>query len=47
MTELTEKQQTLPGELLNDFKGHTKDLLGQHGLIKQIIRRALESALEG
>lgn len=47
MTNLTEKQQALLDELLKDFKGDAKDLLGQHGLIKQITKRALESALEG
>ncbi len=47
MTNLTEKQQALLDELLKDFKGNAKDLLGQHGLIKQITKRALESALEG
>jgi len=47
MTNLTEKQQALIDELLKDFKGDAKDLLGQHGLIKQITKRALESALEG
>lgn len=47
MTNLTEKQQALLDELLKDFKGEAKDLLGQHGLIKQITKRALESALEG
>jgi len=47
MTDLTEKQQALLDELLKDFKGDAKELLGQHGLIKQITKRALESALEG
>ncbi len=47
MTNLTEKQQALLDELLKDFKGDSKELLGQHGLIKQITKRALESALEG
>lgn len=47
MTNLTEKQQALLDELQKDFKGDAKDLLGQHGLIKQITKRALESALEG
>ena len=47
MTDLTEKQHALLDELLKDFKGDAKDLLGQHGLLKQITKRALESALEG
>lgn len=38
MTDLTEKQQALLDELLKDFKGEAKDLLGQHGLIKQITK---------
>lgn len=36
MTNLTDKQQALLNELLKDFKGDAKDLLGQHGLVKQI-----------
>ena len=47
MTDLTDRQQALLDELLKDFKGDSKDLLGQNGLIKQITKRALESALEG
>jgi len=33
--------------LLKDFKGDAKELLGDNGLIKQLTKRALESALEG
>ena len=47
MTDLSDKQKSLLDELFKDFKGDAKDLLGQHGLIKQITKRALESALEG
>ena len=47
MTNLTDKQQALLNELLKDFKGDAKDLLGQHGLVKQITKQLLESALEG
>ena len=47
MTDLSDKQKALLDELLKDFKGDAKDLLGQHGLIKQITKRALESALDG
>lgn len=47
MTDLTEKQKALLDELLKDFKGDAKDLLGGNGLIKQLTKRALESALEG
>lgn len=47
MTDLTDKQKSLMDELLKDFKGDTKDLLGDHGLIRQLTKRALESALEG
>lgn len=31
---LTDKQQALLNELMKDFKGDAKDLLGKHGLIK-------------
>jgi len=47
MADLTEKQKALLDELLKDFKGDAKELLGQQGLIKEITKRALESALEG
>jgi len=47
MTDLTHKQKALLDELLKDFKGNAKDLLGDNGLIKQLTKRALESALEG
>ncbi|RLT87430.1 MULTISPECIES: IS256 family transposase [unclassified Ketobacter] len=47
MADLTEKQKALLDELLKDFKGDAKDFLGQQGLIKEITKRALESALEG
>ncbi len=44
MTDLTQKQKALLNELLKDFKGDAKDLLGEHGLIKQLTKHALESA---
>jgi len=47
MTDLTQKQKALLDELLKDFKGDAKELLGDNGLIKQLTKRALESALEG
>ena len=47
MTDLTQKQKELLDELLKDFKGDARDLLGDNGLIKQLTKRALESALEG
>ena len=47
MTDLTDKQKALMDELLKDFKGDAKDLLGGQGLIRQLTKRALESALEG
>lgn len=47
MTDLTQKQKALLDELLKDFKGDAKELLGEHGLIKQLTKGALESALEG
>ena len=47
MTELTDKQQALLDELLQDFKGDARDLFGEGGLLKTIGKRALEAALEG
>ncbi len=47
MTDLTQKQKALLDELLKDFKGDAKELLGENGLIKQLTKGALESALEG
>jgi putative transposase len=47
MTDLSHKQKALLDELLKDFKGDAKDLFGEHGLIKQLTKHALESALEG
>lgn len=47
MTDLTQQQKALLDELFKDFKGDAKYLLGENGLIKQLTKRALESALEG
>lgn len=33
MTDLTQKQKALLDELLKDFKGDAKELLGDNGLI--------------
>lgn len=47
MTDLTPTQKSLLDELPQGFRGNAKELLGEHGLLKQITQRALESALEG
>ncbi len=47
MTDLTPTQKSLLDALFKDFRGDAKELLGEHGLLKQITQRALESALEG
>lgn len=47
MTDLTPTQKSLLDELFQDFRGNAKELLGEHGLLKRITQRALESALEG
>jgi transposase-like protein len=47
MTDLTPTQKSLLDELFKDFRGNAKELLGEHGLLKRITQRALESALEG
>ena len=39
MTDLTDKQKALMDELLKDFKGDAKDLLGGQGLIRQLTMR--------
>ena len=46
MTDLTQKQKALLDELLKDFKGDANDLLGEHGLIKQLTKHAL-AAVKG
>ena len=47
MTNLNKKQDALLKELLKDFKGDVKDLFGKNGLIKEISKCLIESALEG
>lgn len=47
MTDLTPTQKSLLDALFKDFRGDAKELLGEHGLLKRITQRALESALEG
>lgn len=41
MTDLTYKQKALLDELLKAFRGDATDLLGEHGLIKQLTKHAL------
>ena len=45
MIELTGRQKELIDELLKDFKGDTRDLFGEGGLLKTIGKRAVEAAL--
>ena len=47
MTELTERQQALLDEFLQDFSGDAKDIFGEGGLLKTIGQRAIEAALKG
>jgi len=45
MTRNTAKQDALLDELLNDYTD-PKDILGEHGLLKQLAKRVIERALE-
>ena len=47
MTKLTEKQESLLNELLEDFKGDTESVLGQHGLMNELRKRVVEAILDG
>ena len=45
MTRHTAKQDALLDELLKDYTD-PKDILGEHGLLKQLTKRVIERALE-
>ncbi len=45
MTELTARQQELLDEMLKDFKGDTRNIFGEGGLLKTIGKRTIEAAL--
>jgi len=45
MTRNTAKQDALLDELLKDYTD-PKDILGEHGLLKQLTKRVLERVLE-
>ncbi len=47
MTKLTEKQETLLNELLEDFKGNTEAVMGPDGLMNQLRKRVVEAMLDG
>ncbi len=47
MTNLSKKQDAFLKELLKDFKGDARNLFGKNGLIKEVSKRLIESALEG
>ena len=47
MTKLTEKQETLLNELLEDFKGNTEAVMGLGGLMNQLRKRVVEAMLGG
>ena len=47
MTKLTEKQETLLNELLEDFKGNTEAVMGPEGLMNQLRKRVVEAMLDG
>jgi transposase-like protein len=45
MTSVTKKHEALLDELLKDY-ADPKDILGEHGLLKQLTKRVIERALE-
>ena len=47
MTRLTNKQEALLNELLEDFKGAPNPLWGQHGLMNKLRKCVFESMLDG
>ena len=47
MTSEKEKQDALLDELLKDYSGDPKEILGEHGLLKEMTKRLVERALEG
>ena len=47
MTKLTKKQESLLNELLEDFKGNTEAVMGQHGLMNELRKRVVEAMLDG
>ena len=47
MTKLTERQETLLNELVEDFKGDTEAVMGRHGLMNQLRKRVIEAMLDG
>ena len=46
-TKLTNKQEALLNELLEDFKGDPEAILGQHGLMNELRKRVVEAMLDG
>ena len=47
MTKLTKKQESLLNELLEDFKGNTEAVMGQHGLMNQLRKRVVKPCWTG
>ena len=47
MTKLTEKQESLLNELLEDFQGNTEAVMGPKGLMNQLRKRVVEAMLDG
>ena len=46
MTKLTEKQESLLNELLEDFQGNTEAVMGSKGLMSQLRKRVVEVMLD-
>ncbi len=47
MIKLTERQESLLNELVEDFKGDTEAVMGRHGLMNQLRKRVIEAMLDG
>ena len=47
MTKLTEKQEALLKELLEDFQGNTEAVMGPKGLMNQLRKRVVEAMSDG
>ena len=47
MTKLTEKQESLLNELLEEFKGNAEVVMGPDGLMNQLRKRVVEAMLDG
>ena len=47
MIKLTERQESLLNELVEDFKGDTEAVMGRHDLMNPLRKRVIEAMLDG